>query len=347
MLAATDSAASRATSVPAVEFDVQLTPSDLFRADRAIVLRKLKGFLILSAAFVLMRSLAGGGLVLLFFIAFLWFCLYWVHSAFAYLGAKSNLRSNRVLSSPIHYSLSPSGLRTSGPTFWNEQSWASVHDLVETRQALILRVSTAQKSVIPKRCLSAEASNALRDFVKRKESLAPQFARSERTAPTPLVTASFRMTAEDLYWGFMTMLLRKSFWYAAQLVFAFAFIFMINPQFLSPLAFVTVGAIFFLYLSIALYFSSAQAIKTNVNYQNELQYALNEKGLDCWGPTFTFHHDWEDYKSILETSRAFVLCLSTSQMAILPKRALTDGGKIETLRILLKMHYRGKLSLKS
>jgi hypothetical protein len=330
-----------------VEFDVQMRAIDVYRADCAITWRQLRKFLAICTGIVLLRAVIQQSLFILVFVGFVSLVCFAIYSAFIYLGARSNLRTSKVLSSRIHYSYSPCGLRSSTPTHWGDQSWGNIHELVETRHLLILRSSSAQKTVIPKRCLAAGQAGQIRNFVNQRETLKMQYVRGEHPAAAPLVTATVRMTAEDLYWGFLTMLLRKSHWYAAQFVFSFALIFLLNPHLLSPLAFVTVGAIFFLYVSIAMYMTSSRAVRTNAAYQHEMQFAFCETGLEGFGPTLAFHQDWQNYQSVIETSRAFLFCPSNSRMLVIPKRALTEGAKIETLRILLKTHYHGKLSLKS
>jgi hypothetical protein len=346
MLATTERPLPPPANSVGVEFDVGLRPVEIFRADRAIAWRQLRMFLAICAVFILLQAYIRRSAFILIFAAVIGLVCFAIHSAFLYMGARSNLRSNKVLSSRIHYSLSPAGLRLSSPSYWTDQSWGSIHELVDTRHLLILRSSTTQKYVIPKRCLVAGDVNQIRSFVSRRETLKALFARGEHPIVNPLATATVRMTAEDLYWGFITMLLRKSHWYAAQFAFSFALIFLLNPRLLSPLTFVAVGAIFSLYVSVAMYMASSRSIRTNAAYQNEIQFTIHEKGLESFGPTFAVHHDWQNFQSVIETSRAFVFCTSNSQMSILPKRALVETSRIESLRVVLKSHYRGKLSLK-
>ena len=154
------------------------------------------------------------------------------------------------------------------------------------------------------------------------------------------------MAADDLYRCFLTLLLRKSYWYAAQMAFSFILIFALNPRWFSPIAFVVVGSIFFFYMAIYLYCASARAIRTNVAYQHELEYAFDESGLDAGGPTFSNHHDWGNFQSVIEDSKIFLFCPSNSQMVIVPKRFFASDAQIESLRQLLRSHFAGKLSLK-
>ena len=154
------------------------------------------------------------------------------------------------------------------------------------------------------------------------------------------------MSADDLYRGFLIMLLRKSYWYTAQLAFVFMLFFMVNPRFLSPLVFVGVGTIFFLYLATHFYWSSARAIRTNTAYRHEMEFVIDQTGLSISGPTFSSHNDWCNYQAVIEDSKIFLFCPSNSQMVVLPKRCFANDSQIETLRQLLRANYRGKLSLK-
>lgn len=329
-----------------VEVNVQLRPIDLYRAERTLVWRQVRMMVLVAGAFVLLRAAAGGGLLLLAVIGVIsLFCLA-VHSGFLYMGAKSTLQTNRILSGSMHYSFELNGLVMRGPTYWGHQDWSNLHDALETRHVLILRSSSAQKYVIPKRCLAPGDLERLR-VLARPGKPSPLTAQHP-TAPTNAsrLTIRVRMTADDLYRGFLTLLARKSYWYAGQLAFSFVLIFALNPRFLSPIAFVGVGALFFFYLAAHLYWASARAIRTNAAYKNEIEYAFDKSGLESAGPTFSYHHDWCNFRSILEDSKIFLLCPSSSQMLIVPKRSFTDATQITALRQLLRTHYQGKLSLK-
>lgn len=161
------------------------------------------------------------------------------------------------------------------------------------------------------------------------------------------VSATVLVQADDLYRGFLVMLLRKSFWYTAQLVFSFVLIFALNPRLLSPYTFVLVGFVFFLYLAIFLYRTSAKSIKTNATYQQPINFTFDAAGLEARGNTFFFHNDWCNFTSIIEDSKIFLFCPSTSQMLVVPKRAFSDLSQISALRQILRGSYSGKLSLKS
>src|SRR5205823_7827522 len=76
------------------------------------------------------------------------------YSAFIYMASRSTLKTNRMLSGPLHYTFEPGGMTLRGSTYWGWQDWSNLHDTLETRHLFILRASSAQKNVIPKRCLA-------------------------------------------------------------------------------------------------------------------------------------------------------------------------------------------------
>ena len=342
------SAPTQAQSSPtAVEFNVQLQPLDLFRAERAIVWRQLRTLLGVAAAFVVFRAIMAESMLLLVEIGVISTFCFAIYAAFLYLGARSTVKTSKVLSGPIHYCLTQNELLVSTPTSWSRQAWSNVHELLETRSLLILRSSSAQKNVVPKRCLAGGDVERIRLFVRKGKVSNSGLPDGTAVTDSPLLAVRVKLAAEDLYWGFVTLLMRKSFWYAGQLAFSFVLIFMLNPQFLSPMAFVVVGGIFFLYLAVFLYYSSSKAIRTNAAYKSEIQYAFCESGLEASGPTFSFHHDWGNFQSVIETSRIFLLCPSNSQMLVIPRRSFAGTSQLQAWRQILRTHYHGKLSLKN
>ena len=333
-------------SSSAAEVDVQLQPLDLYRAERTLVWRQIRLFLFAAAVFVLLRALTGEGLFLLVAVAVISLFCFAVHSGFLYLGARSTLKTNRVLGGPMHYAFEPGGIVLRASTFWSHTAWSNLHDKIETRYALILRTSSAQKYVIPKRCLAPGDLEQLRALARPGASGIPVPRPQAKQANRSLLTIKVRMTADDLYRGFLILLLRKSFWYAGQMAFSLILIFLLNPRWLSPIAFVVVGTVFFFYVAVALYWSSARAIRTNAVYRNELEFAFDESGMDACGPTFANHQDWCNFQSVVEDSKIFVFCPSNSQMVIVPKRCFTGPSQIEALLQLLRTQFTGKLSLK-
>lgn len=331
----------------AVEVDVQLQPVDLFRAERTIVWRQVRWFLAISVLLILPLGFVGGGLFLLAGLAVICVFLFAVHSAFLYLASRSTLRTNRVLCGLMHYSFEPGALRIRGATFWAVQDWGSLYEVLETGQTLILRWSSAQKYVIPKRCFAPGDGEKARTIVREGKRANRAGQVPHAPAGSPRLVARVWLTPEDLYRGFFTVLVRKAYWSAAQLVFAFAFIFMVNPQFRSLRAFFVVGSAFFLYLGIHFYRASARAIRTNAAYRDEIEYRFDHSGLEGSGPSFAFRHDWGNFQSILEDSKMFLLCPSNSQMLVIPKRCFAGEAQIEMLRELLRKCYPGKLSLNS
>lgn len=333
-------------SSAALQVDVQLQPLDLYRAERTIVWRQIRLLLLVCSIFVLMSALTIGGLFLLIPVAMIGLFLFVVHSAFIYMASRSTLKTNRMLSGPMHYSFDPSGMTLRGSTYWGWQDWSNLHEVLETRHQLILRASSAQKNVIPKRCLGPGDLERLRALARPGALRVPvPQPQAKQVGPSGL-TARVVMTADDLYRGFLTLLLRKSYWYAAQTVFTFLLIFALNPRWLSPIAFIIVGSVFSLYFAIYLYWASARAIRTNAAYQNELEFAFDESGLHTSGLTFSNHHDWCNFQSVIEDSKIFLFCPSNSQMVIAPKRCFAGISQIEALRQILRTHFHGKLSLK-
>jgi hypothetical protein len=329
-----------------IEIDVQLQPIDLYRADRILVWRQIRWLVLAAAIFVLAFALMVGSIFLIVLAVAISLFFLAVHSGFAYMGARSMLRSSRVLRGTIHYSFEPSGLRTSGETFRSFQDWSNFHDVLETRHLFILRPSTSEKVVIPKRYLLGGHLEKVRALASKSAAPrhTPDYSTDTRTSDC--LTATVRMEPNDLYQGYLTLLLRKSYWSATQIAFAFASFFVFNPHFLSPILFVAIGSLFFFYLGISLYRSSSRAIRTSVAYQNAATYFFGSSGLEAFGPTFSFHHAWCNFQSIIETSKLFLFCPSNAQMIILPKLSFTDPAQLVSLRQLLRDHFRGKLSLK-
>jgi len=335
------------TSISIVEFNVQLQTGDLYRAERTILWRQMRLFLGLALGLVLLLTIVAASLLLVARIGLISLVCLAIYSALMYFAARSTLRTNRVLGAPMKYTLTAGGMATSTPTFRNQQSWENLHEVIETSRLLILRSSSAQKSVIPKRCLTQGQLEAIRALAKPRATGSVGMQEKPPITSSALLTTKVRITAEDLYWGFVTLLLRKSFWYAGQLGFSFGLIFLLHPEFISPVAFVAIGAMFFLYLAIALHRASARAVRTNVAYRSEIDYAFCESGLEASGPTFFYHHDWANFQAVMETSKMFLFCPSNSQMLVIPKRDLSDISNVQALREILKSCYHGKLSLKS
>ena len=337
----------QAPPVPgAVEIDVRLTPLDLYRAERTIVWRQVRLLMLLCAAIVSLRVFLGGGLPLLLTVAVLGLFSFVILSALLYMGARSTLRTSRVLGGALHYSFEPTCLRSRGETFWSIQDWSSLHEVLETSKLLILRSSSAQKVVIPKRFLLGGNLEKVRAVARKSPHPSPIPAQATRTSTAGGLTATVHMEVDDLYQGFLIMLLRKSYWYAAQLAFSFVLFFAVNPNFLTPTQFVFFGSIFFLFVAISLYRASGRAIRTNIAYQSAIAYSFGSSGLESSGSTFAFHHDWGNFQSIIEGSKILVFCPSNAQMMIVPKRSFADANQISALRQLLKTHFHGKLSLK-
>jgi hypothetical protein len=327
-----------------VEIDVRLTPLDLYRATRAVVWRQVRWLTILALAIVSLRVFLGGGVPLLIISAlFLLFCFV-VHSGFLYMGARSTLRTSRVLGGTIHYSFEPTCLRSRGETFWSSQDWSTLYEVLETGKLLILRSSSAQKVVIPKRFFRGGDLEKVRAVARKSPHAKPPLAVHP---PTPgRLTASVRMETDDLYQGFLILLMRKSHWYAAQMGFSILLFFVVNPQFLSSIKFVGIGFIFILFLAISLYRASGKAIQTNVAYQSAIAYTFDSSGLEYRASNSACHHDWCNFQSVIEGSKIFVFCPSNATMIIVPKRSFADATQVMELRGLLRTHFHGKLSLK-
>jgi hypothetical protein len=330
-----------------VEIDVQLTPLDMYRASRATAWRQVRRMILLVWPATLLISLLRGGLFLFILVSLVSLFSFAVHSLLMYMGARSTLRTSRVLRGVIHYSFEPHCLRSRGQTFWTIQDWSNLYEVLETRHLLILRSSSAQKVVIPKRYLLGGTLEKVR-AIARKSPATPLASnpQSSAAASSAILTATVLMQTEDLYQGFFILLLRKSYWYAIQLAFPLFLIYALNPQFLSPLSFVAVGSIFCFYMAISIYRASGKAIRTNVAYQSAITYAFGASGLDGAGLTHAFHHDWGNFQAVIEGSKIFVFCPSSAQMVIVPKRSFAAPARIIELRQLLKTHYQGKLSLK-
>ncbi|MGB7845924.1 MAG: YcxB family protein [Candidatus Acidiferrum sp.] len=162
----------------------------------------------------------------------------------------------------------------------------------------------------------------------------------------PKITATVKMEAEDIYRGFIAALTRKAGWYSAQIVFVFVFLFLVNPQFLSPVKFIVVGLILILYLAIYIYWISSKSIKTNQAYRDPIEYSFQPSGLEATGPSSFFHHDWCNFISVNEDSRMFIFYPSDAQFLVVPKRSFADSLQIDALRNLLRTSYPGKLKLK-
>ena len=334
------------TSSSAVEVDVKLQPLDLYRAECAIVWRQTRMFLLASTILVLLRALAGEGFFLLVVVAVIGLFSLAVFSGLLYMAARSTLKTNSALNGPTHYSFDASGLLFRAPTYWGSTAWSNLHENLVTRHALILRTSTATKYIIPKRCLAPGDMERLRALARPGGSGDSSLQERPKQTSSTGLTIRVRLTADDVYRGFLTLLLRKSFWYAAQMAFAFLLIFALNPRWFSPIAFVVVGSIYIFYLAAYLYWASARAIRTNAAYRNELEYAFDESGLDSSGSTFHNHHEWSNFRSVIEDSKIFLFCPSSSQMVVVPKRFFSDVSQIEALRQLLRTRISGKLSLK-
>lgn len=101
----------------ALEVDVQLQPLDLYRAERTIVWRQIRLLLLVATIYILMRALTVGLFLLLPAAMISLFCFV-AFCAFMYMSTRSTLKSNRMLSGPMHYTFEPGGMTLRGATYW-------------------------------------------------------------------------------------------------------------------------------------------------------------------------------------------------------------------------------------
>ena len=85
------------SSSSGVEFNVQLQAVDLYRADRTIVWRQLRPLVGLATGFVVLRTVVAGSVLLLAVIGVISLVCLAIYSGFMSFGARSTLRTNRVL----------------------------------------------------------------------------------------------------------------------------------------------------------------------------------------------------------------------------------------------------------
>jgi len=345
MIAPPPAAASIRAASSAVEVDVQLQPLDLYRTERVIVWRQIRLLLLVSTIYVLMRALTVGLFILLPAAMISLFCFV-AFCAFMYMSTRSTLKTNRMLSGPLHYTFESGGMTLRGSTYWGWQDWSNLHDTLETRRLFVLRASSAQKNVIPKRCLAPGDLERLRALARPGVPGISGARPQAEPIHSSRLTIRIRMKADDLYRGALTLLLRKAHWYAAHIVFTFLLFFALNPRFLSPIAFIVAGSILVFYFAAYIYWASARAIRTNAAYRNELELSFDESGIEACGPTLINRHNWSNFQSVIEDSKMFMFCPSNSQMLLAPKRFFANDTQIETLRQLLRTHFTGKLSLK-
>jgi hypothetical protein len=155
-----------------------------------------------------------------------------------------------------------------------------------------------------------------------------------------------RLTAEDLYRGYVTLVLRRSPWNLAMVLFGLGVTVAVNPWVRGPVSFVAAGGAFLFCMAVFVYWSAQRGLSTNRAYRHHVHYSFGEQGVDASAPTFSFHHDWCNFHAVVEDGRAILLCPSSSQLTVLPKRCLPDAAQLEALRMLLRAHVAGRVSLR-
>jgi hypothetical protein len=164
--------------------------------------------------------------------------------------------------------------------------------------------------------------------------------------PNSRVEVEVRITPEDMYRGTITVLFRKSPWHLAQVLFPIVLVLMLNPL-AGPISLVVVGFVLILFMAVLIYFSASSGVRTNKAYQQGVRYSFADSGMDVSGATFFFHHDWCNFHAALENSHAILLCPSSSQMNVLPKRCFTSPSQLDSLRALIRSRVTNKVHLRS
>jgi hypothetical protein len=164
-LSATVSSTAPASDA-ALSLEVRLTARDLFRADRSIVWRKTRLLLLFCTAVISFRAFRfGSPIILVSFLLLQGFCL-GIIFGFVYLGARSTLRTNKMLRGAMHYTFDDQRMSMRGETFWGHTDWCNIHEAIETRHSILIRPSSMQKYVLPKRFFAPGDLRRLRDLVR-------------------------------------------------------------------------------------------------------------------------------------------------------------------------------------
>jgi hypothetical protein len=160
-----------ANSERRLEFALNLTPDDVFRANMALGWRSLvKTIGILGLALIAMvildqrtQSAAGAPssltavviAVVVFFAPAYIGMIYWK--------SRRGFRNTRVYRSELKYVITEKGIGASGPTFSAESDWSNVAVVRETKSLFIL----LPRTILPKRCFAdAAAVEMFREFVQ-------------------------------------------------------------------------------------------------------------------------------------------------------------------------------------
>jgi hypothetical protein len=149
-----------------LSFTIQLTAADLFRSEMSIIWRKARPHLLFWTAVIFLLSCLYRSALLM--VSFLFFqSLYLgLMAGFSYLGARSTLHTNKALKGPIHYGLDNNSVSMRAETFWGHTDWCNIYEVIETRHSVLIRPSSMQKYVLPKRFFKPEDLQRLRALVQ-------------------------------------------------------------------------------------------------------------------------------------------------------------------------------------
>lgn len=142
------------------EFDIQLTPKDMYLFNLYHTYTSVSGYLTIAAAILIaaaairkMEELSSTNLVIYLGVAVL---LLFYTPVTLYLRSRQQVEGSPVLRCVLHYVIDEEGITTSQGEASSQLAWAQVYRLVATKSNLLIFSNPKNAFVIPRRQVEKE-----------------------------------------------------------------------------------------------------------------------------------------------------------------------------------------------
>lgn len=137
-----------------VEFDIQMTPADLYDYMLHHTLSSASGLIgAVAGALMIVAGFAGAGVLCL--IAGLIVLLYLPVTLF--LKSRQQFLSNPAFKNPLHYKMTEEGIEVSQGEEVQSQKWEDMYKAVSTAKSIVVYTSRINASIFPKRELGEQS----------------------------------------------------------------------------------------------------------------------------------------------------------------------------------------------
>jgi YcxB-like protein len=159
------------------------------------------------------------------------------------------------------------------------------------------------------------------------------------------VEADVQLTAKDLYSAEMSMVWRAT----RPVVIASAAICALESLRRGSLPMLVAAALLGAFclgaISGLVYMSARSTLRSSRVLGGGAHYSFDERGMRMRGPTFYGRLDWGNIYRAIETRRLILVCPSSAQKYILPKRCFSPE-ELRSLRELLRARVTGRMELR-